>query len=327
MAVSRNRPSADGLLRQVGAFLETRLSPTDRVCVGLSGGCDSVVLLHLLSRLGLGERLSAIHVHHGLSPNADAWAQFCRDYCARQSLLLQVVPVQVARDSPLGLEAAARVARYAAFAALPAEVLVLAQHRGDQAETLLFNLLRGCGVAGAAGMPAEREMAGQRILRPLLACSRREIEAYARAHALEWVEDESNADTRYARNFVRHELMPVIGRRFPAAEQTLAQAAANFSEADTLLAELAGTDWQSACAGEREPGMRRLRNLSLPRLKNLLRYRLRVLGWRAPEATRLDEFARQLLTAAPDRHPELQLPDGCLRVRGGCLCCDAPGAG
>ena len=199
---------------------------------------------------------------------------------------------------------------------------MLAQHRGDQAETALFNLLRGCGVAGAAGMPAERELAGQRILRPLLACSRQEIETWARTHALDWVEDESNADTRYARNFLRHEVLPVIGRRFPAAEQVLAQAAANFSEADALLAELAEADWQSACAGERDPGLRRLRCLTLARLKNLLRYRLRALGWRAPGATRLDEFARQLLTAAPDRHPELQLPDGCLWVRGGRLCCE-----
>lgn len=320
MAATRNKLSTDDLPGRVGEFLATRLAPAECLCVGLSGGCDSVVLLHLLSRLGLGERLAAIHVHHGLSPNADSWADFCAAYCGRLGVTLRVVRVNVDRQSGLGLEAAARAARYAALADSDAEVLVLAHHQGDQAETLLFNLLRGAGVSGAAAMATERALGRQRLLRPLLGCRRGELEAYARQHDLAWIEDESNGDPRYSRNFLRHEILPVLSRRFPAAESSLAQAARHFAEADALLAELAAADWLMACAdGSELPALSVLRRLSPARLKNLLRYRLRELGWRVPVASRLDEFARQIMTAAPDRHPELDLPDGRIRMAHGRL--------
>lgn len=323
MAASRNKPSTDDALRgRVGDFLAARLAPAERVCVGLSGGCDSVVLLHLLFSHGLGERLAAMHVHHGLSPHADAWAAFCADYCARLGVPLSIVRVEVDRQSGLGLEAAARQARYSALQGAAADVLMLAQHQGDQAETLFFNLLRGAGVAGAAGIPDQRQMAGMRLLRPLLGSSRCDLESYAEAHGLDWVTDESNLDTRYSRNFLRHEVLPVLRRRFPAAEASLALAARHFGEADELLAEVAATDWMAACDnGAEAPQLRLLRALSPARLKNLLRYRLRELGWRGPAAERLEEFVRQLRSAAPDRHPQLDLPDGTLRVAGGRLCC------
>lgn len=317
MAATRNKRSID-LPGRVGAFLAARLAPAERLCVGLSGGCDSVVLLHLLSRLGLGARLGALHVHHGLSPNADAWVAFCTDYCRRLAVALDVVHVEVDRQSGLGLEAAARQARYAALTACAADSLLLAHHQGDQAETLLFNLLRGAGVAGAAGMPVERALGARRLLRPLLAFSRAEIEDYARQQGLRWIDDESNGDRRYSRNFLRHEILPRLSARFPQAETSLALAASHFGETDQLLAELAAVDWQQVQDSDGQTAsLRAMRGLPLPRLKNLLRYRLRELGWRAPVASRLEEFARQLLTAAPDRHPELQLPEGCLRIAQG----------
>lgn len=317
MAASRNKPSTDlpgDLPDRVGEFLAARLGPVETLCLALSGGCDSVVLLHVLSRLGLGGRLSALHVHHGLSPNADAWAAFCRDFCGQRSIALEVVRVDVDRASGLGLEAAARQARYAALANCAAENLILAHHRGDQAETILFNLLRGAGVAGAAGIPAERFLGRKRVLRPLLGVGRAELEDYARRHALAWIDDESNADPQYSRNYLRHTVLPLLHQRFPAAESALAQAAAHFGEADALLAEMAAADWLSAREDEGAASLAALRQLSLPRLKNLLRYRLRELGWRAPAASRLDEFARQVLTAGPDRHPSLALAEGCMRV-------------
>lgn len=318
MAATRNTPSAD-LSGRLGTFVAARLPPAGRVCVGLSGGCDSVVLLHLMHGLGLGDRLSALHVHHGLSANAGAWADFCADYCRRLGVALEVVRVEVERHTGLGLEAAARQARYAAFAACPADCLALAHHRGDQAETVLFNLLRGTGVAGAAGMPAERRLGRLRLWRPLLDHSRAELEAYAAAQGLAWIDDESNADRRYSRNYLRHDLLPAIADRFPEAEGALAQAARNFGEADRLLAELAELDWTQAATADEAAALPMLRRLSLPRLKNLLRYRLHCLGWRPPVAARLDEFARQLLSAGPDRHPELQLPDGTMRAGKGRL--------
>lgn len=317
MAASRNRLSAD-LPARVGAFLAARLAPDERLAVGLSGGCDSVVLLHLLTRLGFAGRLEAIHVHHGLSPNADAWGLFCTDYCARLDVPLVMRHVCVDTASGQGLEAAARKARYAVFAEIPADCLLLGHHRGDQAETVLFNLLRGAGVTGAAGMPAERQFGCLRLLRPLLDSSRPEIEAYATSAGLAWIDDESNADISLTRNFLRHEAMTSLTRRFPAAEASLAQAAANFGEAAGLLDELAEQDWQRVDEGG-AVRLSEMRLLSLPRLKNLLRYRLRILGWQVPVATRLDEFARQLLSAAPDRHPELLLPGGKMWVGRGLL--------
>lgn len=317
MAASRNSLSAN-LPERVGAFLAARLGPGERLTVGLSGGCDSVVLLHLLNRLGYAGRLDAIHVHHGLSPNADAWAQFCADYCFRLGVPLAIRRVVVDPSLGLGLEAAAREARYQVFAEAAGDCLLLAHHRGDQAETVLFNLLRGAGVTGVAGMPAERAFGKLRLLRPLLDSSRADIEAYAGQAGLAWVDDESNADTSLTRNFLRHDALVALNQRFPAAESSLAQAACHFSEAAGLLDDLAALDWQQTSDGDaaRLPA---LKTLSLPRLKNLLRYRLRQLGWQVPVASRLDEFARQLQSAGPDRHPELRLPGGTMRAARGLL--------
>ncbi len=323
MAASRNNPSSS-LPTRVAAFLSAQTRGDERLSVGLSGGCDSVVLLHVLVELGLGERLAAIHVHHGLSPNAGRWASFCADYCRRLGVACHVEHVDVERHSGHGLEAAARIARYRAFAAIAADTLLLGHHQGDQAETLLFNLLRGAGVTGAAAIPADRQEGRLRILRPLLGVSRDEIEAYARAGQLEWIDDESNADTALTRNFLRHEVLTALAGRFPAAERNLAQAAGHFAEAEALLRELAVIDWQAVADGE---GLQlaKVREMSLPRLKNLLRHRLRQLCWQVPAAARLEEFARQLQSAGPDRHPALDLAEGSMIARRGVLCWVARG--
>ena len=317
MAASRNSPPTD-LPARVGDFLAARLAPEEALCVGLSGGCDSVVLLHALVAAGWRARLSALHVHHGLSANADAWAAFCADYCAGLGVPLTVVHVTVDTASRSGLEAAARDARYAAFAAHGVTNLALAQHRGDQAETVLLNLLRGAGLIGAAAMPPAARRGGLRLLRPLLGSGRAELESYARAHGLAWIDDESNADTRLTRNFLRHEVLTAIEARLPGSEAALARAAGHFAEALGLLDELAEQDWQQVRRGDAAQ-LSGLRELSPARLKNLLRWRLRQLGWQVPVTTRLDEFARQLLAAGPDRHPELRLPGGRLRAGRGLL--------
>ena len=317
MAASRNRTPPD-LLTRVGDFIAAHAGTTAPLHVGLSGGCDSVVLLHLLSRLGLGARLRAVHVHHGLSPHADEWAQFCLDFSARLGVDCQVLRVQVQRDTPQGLEAEARHARYAAFRAAGVMQLCLAHHQDDQAETLLFNLLRGAGLSGARGMQATRVIGSLQLLRPLLGVPRAALLAYAEAHQLAWVEDESNTDQRYSRNFLRHAIFPVLTERFPAASAKMAQASEHFAEAADLLDELARQDWQAAADGD-ALYLSALRTLSMPRLKHLLRHRLAVLGWRVPAAARLDEFVRQLMTAAPDRHPALVLPEGVMQLSRGRL--------
>lgn len=317
MAASRNKPSSK-LPARVAAFLAARNTGDGRLSVGLSGGCDSVVLLHTLVEIGLGKRLDVIHIDHGLSPNAGRWAAFCMDYCQHLGVTCQVARVAVERNTGLGLEAAARAARYQIFSGVAADTLLLGHHQGDQAETVLFNLLRGSGVAGAAAIRADRRMGRLRILRPLLDVSRNEIEAYARATRLAWIDDESNADTSLSRNFIRHDILPGLAGRFPAAEKNLAQAAGHFAEADALLEDLARIDWAAAAEGETLV-LAKLREMTQARLKNLLRHRLRQLGWQAPAAGRLDEFARQLQSAGPDRHPALELAEGCLSAGRGRL--------
>lgn len=278
--------------------------PRQHVVVGLSGGIDSVSLLHALSRqINAGSRpfaLSALHVHHGISPHADQWEVFCRDYCARLGVPYASVRISVERASKDGLEAAARRARHAVFADVDADWLMLGHQRDDQAETLLFNLLRGSGVAGAAAM---RERNG-RLLRPLLSIDRTEVERYARLHQLEWCEDESNADTRHSRNFLRRSIIPALTCRFPATVKNLAGAAGRFGEAQQLLNELALIDLGDAAA-EFPLDLRKLRTLDEPRARNLLRYLLAIGHVQIPSEARLREALRQMLAAGTDRHPAL----------------------
>lgn len=312
MASSRNSLPTDPLPTVLAACLERHAPPGSRLVVGLSGGVDSVVLLHALARLR-PEGLSALHVHHGLSPHADQWADFSARFARELGVPFECVQVTVDRNTPDGLEAAARRARHAVFARTPADWIVLAHQRDDQAETMLFNLLRGAGVAGAAAM---QETNG-RLLRPLLAVGRSEIEAYAKTHRLVWIEDESNADTRHSRNFLRHHIMKPLLRRFPAAARNLAAAAARFNETQALLDDLARLD----LAGSEDFPLHiaRLKALPEPRARNALRYLLARQQVAIPSEARLREALRQMLTAASDRHPVARLGEHRLLRRRGLI--------
>ena len=194
-----------------------------------------------------GLSLSAVHVHHGISPNADKWAEFCAVECARRDVPLTVRRVRVEDAATLGIEAAARAARYNVFAEIVADFVALAHHAGDQAETLLLQLLRGAGPHGLAAMPLIRPLQSRcALLRPLLALPDAAIEAYAQARELRWIDDESNADTSLKRNFLRHEIAPRLAAAFPGYPATLARAAAHQAEAAALLDELAAIDAREA---------------------------------------------------------------------------------
>jgi tRNA(Ile)-lysidine synthase len=311
MASSRKSKSnsPEGVEAAVGAALRPLLFPRARLVLGLSGGLDSVVLLEVLRRLAgaLDFRLACVHVNHNISPNAGRWAAFCARACKRHDIALALREVDLAPYRAEGLEAAARRARYEVYAAQDnADFIVLAQHLDDQAETLLLQLLRGAGVRGGAAMPLIRQQdrggKGARapaILRPMLELSRKQIEAYARANKLKWVEDESNADTRYDRNFLRHRVLPVIGQAFPAYRVTLARAAGHLAEASLILDQLAEADAKRAAKGNRL-ALAQLRRLGIPRAKNLLRWLLLQQGKAAPEADRLQEGLRQLFEARDD---------------------------
>ena len=323
MAASRTKTLPDSRLEQAVAdvLAAADVGAKGRLCVALSGGVDSVVLLDVLSGLSArsGFALRAAHVHHGLSAQADAWALFCARLCEARGVALDVFRVSVARDDPDGLEGAARRARHAALTTIDADWQVFGHHLDDQAETVLFRLARGTGVRGAAGMSAisPAHGAGAGRLRPLLGCRRRGILDYARARGLEWVEDDSNAEMRFSRNYLRAVVMPALERGFPGAVDSICRAAEIFRESEGLLETLAQLDRES-CEPDPEGTLALTALLDLPdaRVCNLIRMELHERGLAAPSRNRLLETLRQL-RAAPDR--ALYLPLGaaaCCAYRG-----------
>ena len=229
MASSRKPRSAEVPAAVRRAIEELR---GKRFLVGLSGGVDSVVLLHALTEQGVAVR--AAHVHHGLSPNADRWAAFCRGLCKRLGVPITVRRVRVQKKN----EASARAARYGALKKLSFDVLALAHQLDDQAETVLMSLLRGAGVRGARGMPAKAKFDGRLLVRPLLEVPRESILAYAKENKLQWIEDESNASDAFTRNFIRLRIAPLLAERYPRWREALARAARHFSARETKQQDL-----------------------------------------------------------------------------------------
>ena len=300
--MASSRKSSFDLTERVADALAPMLPAGSSILLGLSGGVDSVVLLHLLKQLSLrySWRLSALHVHHGISPQADVWAAFCADLCALYEVSLQIEHVNIAPLRSLGIEAAARKLRHAALAQQQVDFIALAHHLDDQAETLLLQLLRGAGVRGASAMPAIKHHANiPTLLRPLLNVPRSILLKYAQHHALQWVEDESNTDDTYPRNFLRHRILPLLEQRFPAYRKTLMRSAQHFAEATELLDELAQQDAEGVIANKRLDIIK-LRVLGNVRGKNLLRYFLAAQGAPIPDSTRLQEMLRQLCDARQD---------------------------
>ncbi len=316
-----SRQSPDKLLLGVERMLLPYAGHSARLCVGLSGGVDSVVLLDILHGLASQHawKLSAIHVNHQLSPHALEWARFCRRLCRERGVPLRVVKVNVLRGN--STEAAARAARYAAYRAQPAQNVLLAQHQDDQAETVLLQLLRGAGVKGLAAMPAMRmdnERSDLRLLRPLLGFTRDEIEQYAAARDLSWIEDESNRDAYYMRNFLRMEIMPRIEKRAPEYRSTLSRAAGHMAEAGQLLDELAQIDGAGALL-DNTLAFAPLQQMPAERARNLLRYFFALHHVSMPDARRLDEALRQVTTAKSDARVCIALGGHTLRRFAGAL--------
>jgi len=297
--VLAGRPATAGEQRPLG------------ITVALSGGRDSMALLDALARLvpEFPIRVAALHVHHGLSPHADAWAGFCAAECERRGLALAVRRVRVDRAPGQSLEAQARAARFAALVQADADVVALAHHADDQAETVLLQLLRGAGAHGLSAMSASRRTGGPLLVRPLLAVDRAAIEAYARAHQVAWIDDESNADTRFRRNYLRHEIAPRLAAAFPGYPATLVRAAAHHAEAALMLDELAAQD-AGAAADEPVPTLDRAAFVTLAlraphRARNLLRWFLRRHGLALPSTARLAAMQGQLVRAAADARVRL----------------------
>ena len=307
MAATRKKNRLD-LAGQVNACLARHLEPGAHLRVAFSGGVDSVVLLHILAQLAPAHpfTLSALHVHHGLSPKADAWADFCLDLCARLDIHCAVAHVKVPKKSAQGLEAAARQARYAALCKPGADAVALAHHLDDQAETVLFQLLRGGEPRALAAMPEARRHEGVLLLRPLLNVPKAELVAYARRHRLKWVEDDSNLDTALSRNALRQDILPLLEKHFPDYRERLSGVARRMADVAALLENMAGQDREAH--PEDELDCSELKALPETRARNLLAHFLRAQGAAVPRPAALREILRQLVEARG--RLSLPLPDG-----------------
>lgn len=278
-----------------------------RLVVGFSGGLDSTVLLHLAQQCRQTDpalNVAALHVNHQLQPAADQWQLHCELLCRHWQIPFLGDIVRVDRDQA-SLEQAARDARYAAFRRhlQPGDLLLLAHHRDDQVETLFQRLLRGSGPLGLGGMGSVSRQPGLTILRPLLEQDRADLEAYARDQGLGWIDDPSNGDTGFERNFLRHQVLPSLRTRWPRLNQTVARAARLSRDSAQLLDELALIDaGEPVTAGNPLP-IPVLQSLSHARAMNLLRYWIRQHGTTAPSEAQLARVLMEILPAQDDAQP------------------------
>ena len=282
--------------------------PNVSICVALSGGIDSTALLSALAAARSdGLRLRALHVNHGLHPNAKRWSAHCRKLARQLGVPLRVLSVKVARERGASLEEAARVARYRAFAdqLRRGEVLLTAHTQDDQLETVLLQLFRGCGLPGLAAMPAMAPLGAGWLARPLLACSRSQLEAWVRARTLAWIEDDMNLDERFDRNYLRRRVLPAVRQRWPGVAGAVARSARHAAEAQGLLMALGRSDFERASDGA-SLSVKALRPLSQDRRRNVLRLWIRSRGHSLPDARRLEEIAGPLIEARIDAHPQVE---------------------
>jgi tRNA(Ile)-lysidine synthase len=296
----------NGLLHQLEK-LEVQAEAPNRLIIAFSGGLDSSVLLHALadSRDSHGHPLIAVHVDHGLHDQSAEWARHCEAFSASLDVPFVSCKVTVEESSRLGPEAAAREVRYAALRRLmePGDWLVSAHHQDDQAETLLLHLMRGSGPAGLAGIRSIRRFAAGWLARPLLDVSRDDLETYATGQNLDFIDDPSNVDTAFDRNFLRHDVIPLLESRWPGAANRIRRSAALQRESADLLAALADQDGRHIVASAGKMAIEGLVKLPEARQRNLLRHTLLSLGLPLPGAAQLEQIVRELIPAREDAQP------------------------
>jgi tRNA(Ile)-lysidine synthase len=290
--------------------LSTSHKKVKSMTVALSGGIDSVVLLHLLHQLQKTQNftLKASHVHHGLSKNADKWVKFCEKLCTKLSIPLDVNYVNLPQKKSLGIEGEARQLRYEKLLKSQTDLVVLAHHEDDQAETFLLQLIRGAGVKGLSSMA--HFDATRRLWRPLLNASRIDIESYAKKYKLKWIEDESNQNIDFDRNFIRSKVLPILKNRFSHIINVISRSSSHLAEAQHLLDDLAKLDLKNLLKSDNykhKLKVKALDKLSNPRAKNVLRYWLEINNQLMPSKDLLDELLRQVLTAKKDADLKIEL--------------------
>lgn len=280
--------------------------------IGLSGGVDSVVLLHLLTQYP-NLNLRAVHIHHGLSPNADHWADFCETLCQQLNIPFELRKVVVKGHQ--GLEANARAARYQAISETirPTEVFVTAHHLDDQAETFLLALKRGSGIQGLSAMQVVSNWQNFAIFRPLLDVSKAEILHYADSQKLVWITDESNADNGFDRNFLRNQILPALNQRFTQFNQMVARSAQHCAAQQALIEELLNAELSQRIGEQNQFDIRGFEHFSALKQQQLIRLWLKKNNVVMPSQTQLQAVISALIFAKQDRNPEMKLGDKLIR--------------
>lgn len=308
---------SERLLQDKLAQLEAAAGRPGRYVVAFSGGLDSTVLLSALQPVAksAGIEITAIHVDHGLQPESAAWDRHCEATASALGVAYRSIAVTVQLESGQGPEASAREARYTALHGQleHGDWLLSAHHREDQAETLLLNLVRGTGPAGIAGIGEVRRFGPGWLVRPMIDVERAALEEYASRHELAWIEDPSNADRRFDRNFLRHEVLPRLRSRWPDISARLQKSARNASEASQLLADLAAIDLEMLGGRAERLPIDGLLALSTPRQRNVIRYALRRLGLSTPTALQLARILDELIPARADAQPLVTWPGAAVR--------------
>lgn len=302
--------SAASLAEHLEEFEQLAGKPS-RYVIAFSGGLDSTVLLHALAELRKNDPrygntpVLAIHIDHGLQSESHQWRDACELTAADYEIEFRSLRVTVAMDSGKGTEASARDARYAALhAELHSEDWLLsAHHRDDQAETLLLNLIRGSGPAGVAGIGNVRRFGPGWLVRPMLNVDRKDILQYATLGGLRWVEDPSNTDHRFDRNFLRHEILPRLASRWPDIAVRLQRSAGHAGEASQLLIDLAEIDLKGLGSRSARLPIDGLAALSKARQRNVIRYALRDRGLSTPTAAQLERVLDEIIPARVDAQP------------------------
>ncbi|MEE4204076.1 MAG: tRNA lysidine(34) synthetase TilS [Halieaceae bacterium] len=282
--------------------------------VAVSGGADSVALLYLTAEWCQKQAKPlprAVHIHHGISADADAWVSLCEHHCAKLDVPLTVIRTDPIDPDAAALEATARSLRYRALADLlaPGDLLLMGHHLDDQVETVLFRLLRGAGPQGLRGIPEQRTLGNGRLVRPLLTTPKSTLSAWLSMRGLAYVNDVANADLRFDRNYLRHNVLPQVAARWPGYRQTVARAAELqqiWIDVESGAADSAAADQQNVAA---EPMIPVPDNVGPEHWTVSLHRWLTALGHQAPDQARLQEFCRQAMQAAADRIPELVLPE------------------
>ena len=310
--------NAEVLLSRLAELQKGRVKPR-RYLVAFSGGIDSSVLLHALATSSEDHQtpVLAVHINHGLHEDAADWDAHCRNVAEQLGVQHASRTVVVDDKSGLGLEAAARQARYDALRDLVEDDdwLLSAHHEADQAETLILNLMRGSGLAGLAGIGVLQRFAQGMLVRPMLDVSNDDLLAYANKHKIGWIDDPTNLDTRFDRNFLRRDIIPALAERWPGVSKSLGRSAGLASEASELLNDLAQLDLANLATGAtpNKLDIDGLKSLSEHRQRNLLRYAARQCGLPTPPRKRLRQITRELISAREDAQPLVEWPGAEIR--------------